>query len=451
MRRPRAKWLWGRGDQLRKFTAELAMDSRSARSQRCPDFSAGPRTRASDERPGADATLGAQSPRAPGVSRASIDHGGRPRRDRHVFAPRGGARPLPSHDSHRADATRSWHLAPGTPLAVGHARLTLTFPSSFPPTFSSTCTASPPSASHQGHRADSWDVEKWLRAVRVRVTSKGDRGAIKLEDQASGELFAACPLPRDAPVSTVVEPVIDSSRYFVLRVEDEATRRHAFLGLGASATPRPTSSSPCKSTNSKPFARKRRRSREPSTSERWRRRTSARAAEGEESAAKLHDFSLRGSITIAVPGERGGSRRGRERGRGRARKESSAGRTPCAEPRRGASRRSRRHRRRRTTPGLRRGAGGLGARAPAEDDWADFQSEAASEPPSLAGRARRVSRGGRARARARTSRGDERQGETVVRDYVRRSWGMFVRVSVGNVDAFVSVFVGYVLTKVSRV
>ena len=34
MRRPRAKWLWRRGDQLRKFTAELAMDTRSARSAR---------------------------------------------------------------------------------------------------------------------------------------------------------------------------------------------------------------------------------------------------------------------------------------------------------------------------------------------------------------------------------------------------------------------------------
>ena len=75
-------------------------------------------------------------------------------------------------------------------------------------------------------------MEKWLRSVKVKVTSKGDRGSIKLEDVESGELFAECPLPRDVPVSTVVEPVIDSSRYFVLRVEDEASRRHAFIGLG---------------------------------------------------------------------------------------------------------------------------------------------------------------------------------------------------------------------------
>ena len=82
--------------------------------------------------------------------------------------------------------------------------------------------AIPPAATHAGHRADGWDVEKWLKAVRVKVTAKGDRGHIRLEDGETGELFAACPLPRDAPVSTAGEPVLDSSRYFVLRVEDAA-------------------------------------------------------------------------------------------------------------------------------------------------------------------------------------------------------------------------------------
>ena len=37
--------------------------------------------------------------------------------------------------------------------------------------------------------------DEWLRAVRVKVTSRGSKGAIKLEDKDSGELFAVCPLP----------------------------------------------------------------------------------------------------------------------------------------------------------------------------------------------------------------------------------------------------------------
>lgn len=46
-----------------------------------------------------------------------------------------------------------------------------------------------------------------------------------------GELFAVCPIPPGRR-SIIVEPVTDSSRYYVLRVEDPATGRHAFLGLG---------------------------------------------------------------------------------------------------------------------------------------------------------------------------------------------------------------------------
>ena len=47
----------------------------------------------------------------------------------------------------------------------------------------------------------------------------------------SGELFAMCPVPlgqRDV----AVEPVSDSSRYFVLRLVDATTKRHAFIGMG---------------------------------------------------------------------------------------------------------------------------------------------------------------------------------------------------------------------------
>ena len=52
-----------------------------------------------------------------------------------------------------------------------------------------------------------------------------------LESSCSGELFAMCPVPlgqREA----AVEPASDSSRYFVLRLVDGQTKRHAFIGMG---------------------------------------------------------------------------------------------------------------------------------------------------------------------------------------------------------------------------
>lgn len=45
-----------------------------------------------------------------------------------------------------------------------------------------------------------------------------------------GELFAECPVPTDKPLPTAVEPVVDSSRYFVLRIVDRDSQRHAFIG-----------------------------------------------------------------------------------------------------------------------------------------------------------------------------------------------------------------------------
>jgi hypothetical protein len=85
--------------------------------------------------------------------------------------------------------------------------------------------------------AEDWDVNKWLAEVTCRfLTRTDDSATIRLEDAATGELFAACPIPASSAAShhlaAVIEPVVDSSRYFVLRVADEASGRHAFLGLG---------------------------------------------------------------------------------------------------------------------------------------------------------------------------------------------------------------------------
>ena len=88
--------------------------------------------------------------------------------------------------------------------------------------------AIPPTATHAGHRADSWNVEKWLQTVRVKVTSRGRKGSIKLEDMETGELYAECPLPLDAPVSTVVGSA---------RVVFAARRKQSASSKGAPRSP----------------------------------------------------------------------------------------------------------------------------------------------------------------------------------------------------------------------
>ncbi|XP_033015209.1 adaptin ear-binding coat-associated protein 2 isoform X2 [Lacerta agilis] len=63
----------------------------------------------------------------------------------------------------------------------------------------------------------------------MRITAKGNVAYIKLEDKNSGELFAQAPV--DQFPSITVESVTDSSRYFVIRIEDGNGRR-AFIGVG---------------------------------------------------------------------------------------------------------------------------------------------------------------------------------------------------------------------------
>ncbi|KAF8676031.1 hypothetical protein HU200_047535 [Digitaria exilis] len=80
--------------------------------------------------------------------------------------------------------------------------------------------------------ADEWNVNKWAWEGALKVVSKGEECIIKLEDKNTGELYARAFLREGEPHP--VEPVIDSSRYFVLRVEEniDGRQRHAFIGLG---------------------------------------------------------------------------------------------------------------------------------------------------------------------------------------------------------------------------
>ncbi|GBN03548.1 Adaptin ear-binding coat-associated protein 1 [Araneus ventricosus] len=63
----------------------------------------------------------------------------------------------------------------------------------------------------------------------MRIVSKGKKCFIKLEDKNSGELFAKAPIDKYPGIA--IEPVTDSSRYFVLRIEDD-NGRAAFIGIG---------------------------------------------------------------------------------------------------------------------------------------------------------------------------------------------------------------------------
>lgn len=63
----------------------------------------------------------------------------------------------------------------------------------------------------------------------MKLVAKGDKCILKAEDKTSGQLFAKCPV--DGYPGPAVEPVSDSSRYFVIRVQDD-NGRSAFIGMG---------------------------------------------------------------------------------------------------------------------------------------------------------------------------------------------------------------------------
>ena len=87
----------------------------------------------------------------------------------------------------------------------------------------------PPRPSAGGWRCQDWPKSSHIFSGRVRVVAAGDACTVLLEDSTNGSLFAQCPVDNDQP-DLSVEPVADSSRYFVLKVQDGA--KHAFVGMG---------------------------------------------------------------------------------------------------------------------------------------------------------------------------------------------------------------------------
>lgn len=80
----------------------------------------------------------------------------------------------------------------------------------------------PPTAA--GWRGADWTQQVWQGSLKV--VERGDLTVILLVDTHSGNIFAVCPVTEGA-----VDRCVDSSRYFVLKVENASNGKHMFVGL----------------------------------------------------------------------------------------------------------------------------------------------------------------------------------------------------------------------------
>ncbi|KAL0946811.1 hypothetical protein HGRIS_012980 [Hohenbuehelia grisea] len=86
----------------------------------------------------------------------------------------------------------------------------------------------PPLRANEGHRANDWgDLAQPLWKGRLRIIEKSSGATILFEDSSTGELFAKADYD---PLKPCIDSVLDSSRYFTVRVEDAG--RKAYIGMG---------------------------------------------------------------------------------------------------------------------------------------------------------------------------------------------------------------------------
>ena len=85
-------------------------------------------------------------------------------------------------------------------------------------------------ASFRFLRASDWTLDNPDWACRLRLVSKGTECIIKLDEKSSGQFFGQCPI--DKYPGPAIETVSDSSRYFVLKLVNEQSRKTAFVGIG---------------------------------------------------------------------------------------------------------------------------------------------------------------------------------------------------------------------------
>ncbi|CAI4221336.1 unnamed protein product [Auanema sp. JU1783] len=88
----------------------------------------------------------------------------------------------------------------------------------------------PPLANNKGHKAVEWSLDNPDWSGRLKLVGLGKRLELRLEDKTTGAHFATCPI--DAHPGLAVEPVSDSSRYFVIRLLQKETGKTVFIGLG---------------------------------------------------------------------------------------------------------------------------------------------------------------------------------------------------------------------------
>jgi hypothetical protein len=75
-----------------------------------------------------------------------------------------------------------------------------------------------------GWRGADWDQEVWQGTLKV--VERGNLTVILLVDRVTNAIFAVCPVQDGA-----VDRCVDSSRYFVLRVENAQNGRHMYIGM----------------------------------------------------------------------------------------------------------------------------------------------------------------------------------------------------------------------------
>eukprot|EP00890_Picochlorum_soloecismus_P002287 jgi/Picsp_1/3059/NSC_01281-R1_non-intrinsic abc protein 4 len=92
-----------------------------------------------------------------------------------------------------------------------------------------------PPRSARGHVSGSWRIEDRIFSgvCRIVENSLNNLCEVRIEDSDSGQLFALCPI-HEGQKDIAVEPAVDSSRNFAVRIEDPESKRHAFVGLNFS-------------------------------------------------------------------------------------------------------------------------------------------------------------------------------------------------------------------------